>query len=255
MRGFERGTGFRRAMRLSSLLIMTSAALLLVSVWNRNALPGRIDFDPRLALEPAQTGTNRAPFPVTFNDVEYFVEPEYAYELFGMIVSFRHHDGQSRMHRLANDHLNMLDVCVIWGGNTEHPDLAELSFWNGIFTCNVTTRDRDAWEAFDMYQLSNNHLVSDDEYIRDRVTRIRVGDQIRVRGYLASYSSPNGGRRGTSTTRKDTGDGACETIYVEDFEIITAATNYWRMSIYASALLLAVGLGSHFRRPYRPYAD
>ena len=65
------------------------------------------------------------------------------------------------------------------------PDINALEFWNGIFTCNVKTGDRDAWAAFDMYQLSNNHLISDDPAIRDAVTDISIGDQIRVRGYLA----------------------------------------------------------------------
>ncbi len=157
------------------------------------------------------------------------------------------------MHRLANDHLNMLDVCVVWGSNTEGAQLQKLNFWNGIFTCNVKTRDQVAWDSFDMNQLSNNHLISDDEIVRDRVQKIRVGDQIRVRGYLAGYASPNGSTRGTSTTRTDTGDGACETIYVERFEIVRAATSYWRLSMYASLIALLTGLVIFFRRPFRAH--
>ena len=114
-----------------------------------------------------------------------------------------HHDGNSRMHSRANDHLNMLDVCIIWGDNPLNERLHKISFWNGIFTCNVKTRDQQAWDAFDMYELSNNHLLSDDEFLRRHVKKIRVGDQIRVRGYLASYTSANGSRRGTSTTRRN----------------------------------------------------
>ena len=144
--------------------------------------------------------------------------PEYEYELYGMIVSYRHHDGNSRMHRRAGDHLNMLDVCVVWGETAASRHLHKIDFWNGIFTCNVKTRDQQAWDSFDMYQLSNNHLISDQEHIRDRVTGIRIGDQIRVRGWLSSYTGP-AGTRGTSTTRRDTGDGACETIYVDQFDI------------------------------------
>jgi len=226
---------------------------LLVSFWNRNDLPRDIDYVPAVLNEPVQKATHKPPFDVIYNGVDYLVEPQYEYDLSGMIVSFRHHDGESRMHRRANDHLNMLDVCVIWGDNTRNPHLSKISFWNGIFTCNVKTKDQAAWEAFDMYQLSNNHLISDDEFVRDQVRDIKVGDQIRVRGYLASYSSENGGTRGTSTTRLDTGDGACETIYVERFRIIEAATSFWRISMYVSLLLLSAGLVVHFKRPYRPY--
>jgi hypothetical protein len=121
----------------------------------------------------------------------------------------------------------MLDVCVVWGNNTSGAQLDKIDFWNGIFTCNVKTRDQAAWESFDMYQLSNNHLISDDDFIRDQVRKVKVGDQVRIQGVLASYESP-GGLRGTSTTRTDTGDGACETIYVDRFEILQPATSYWR---------------------------
>ena len=40
-----------------------------------------------------------------------------------------------------------------------------------------------------------------------------------MRGWLAGYSNDDGFRRGTSTTRDDTGNGACETIYVDEFQI------------------------------------
>lgn len=237
----------------NNILILVSFACLLISFWNRNNIPGNIDFVTTILDEPQQTVARKDAFSVAFNDVEYFVEPEYAYDITGMIVSYRHHDDSSRMHRLANDHLNMLDVCVVWGDNTVAAELDKLDFWNGIFTCNVHTRDQVAWDSFDMYQLSNNHLISDDEYVRDRVKDIQIGDQIRVRGYLAGYSSPGIGKRGTSTTRLDTGDGACETIFVERFDIVRAATSYWRISMWSSLATLLLGLVVHFSRPYRPH--
>jgi hypothetical protein len=227
--------------------------LLLVSFWNRNELPGNIEYVQDILTEPRQSSASKRPFDVAFNSVDYRVEPEYDYDITGMIVSYRHHDDNSRMHRLANDHLNMLDVCVVWGDNTTTAQLDKLQFWNGIFTCNVKTRDQVAWDSFDMNQLSNNHLISNDDRIRDRVKDIKIGDQIRVRGYLSGYSSAGVGKRGTSTTRTDTGDGACETIYVERFDIVQAATSYWRISMYSSLLVLIFGMVIHFTRPYRPH--
>ncbi len=241
-------------MRPSSLIVVASFATLLVSFWNRNDLPGNIDYVAQIADEPKQTRTGERAFDVEFNEVGYRIEPEYAYDITGMVVSYRHHnEDNSRMHALANDHLNMLDVCVIWGDNTGNERLDKISFWNGLFTCNVKTRDQQAWDAFDMNQLSNNHLLSDDEFIRRQVKKIRIGDQIRVRGFLASYATEGGSVRGTSTTRTDTGNGACETIYVRTFEIVRAATSYWRIAMWTSIALLAVGLTLHFRKPYKPY--
>ena len=240
-------------MKISTIVIVVSFVWLLVSFWNRNDLPRNIDFRPEVLEEPGQVATRTKPFDAAFNGVDYLVEPEYEYDLAGVVVSYRHHDGNSRMHFLANDHLNMLDVCVVWGDSASSELLHKIDFWNGIFTCNAYTRNSAAWDAFSMQQLSNNHLISDDETIRRQVKDIAIGDQIRVRGYLASYSSEQGGKRGTSTTRTDTGNGACETLFVRQFEIIQATLSYWRISMWVSLVLLTVGLFMHFRRPYRPH--
>jgi len=236
--------------KLTNIVIVASFFWLVVSFWNRNELPGSIDYVAAVADEPRQTKTTRKPFDASWDGTGYTVKPEYDYDLVGMIVSFRHHDNNSRMHRLADDHLNMLDVCVVWGNNTNGAMLDKIDFWNGIFTCNVQTRDQAAWDSFDIYQLSNNHLISDDEHIRDQVRKINIGDQIRVRGVLASYESP-GGDRGTSTTRTDTGDGACETIYVDHFEIVQSATSFWRISMYVSLFILLAGLLRFFTLPFK----
>ena len=99
-------------MQVNRIIIGVSFVWLLVSFWHRNELPANIDYVPELGNEPVQTSTSKRPFEVEFNGVNYGVAPEYAYDITGMIVSYRHHDGNSRMHARANDHLNMLDVCV-----------------------------------------------------------------------------------------------------------------------------------------------
>jgi hypothetical protein len=242
-------------MKLSTVIVIVSFVLLVYSFWHRNDLPATLEPLPTLLEAPRQTSTDIPVFKTRFNGVDYIVEPEFQYDLYGLVVSYRHHDNNSRMHFLANDHLNMLDVCVVWGGTAVAPTLRRIDFWNGIFTCNVSTRDGEAWAAFRMNELSNNHLLSDDESIRERARDLRVGDQVRVRGYLASYTSDNGSKRGTSTTRNDTGNGACETIFVESFEIQRAAVNPMRITMWASSVFFLAGLFLHFRRPYRPYQN
>lgn len=238
---------------LNTIVFLAALVLLLVSFRNRNDIPANIDFQAAIEHEPRQTPTSRQPFSVEWHGVQYRVEPIHAYELTGMIVSYRHHDGEtSRMHRRANDHLNMADLCVVWGDTAQSRYLDRLEFWNGIFTCNVHTSDRAAWGSFDMTELSNNHLLSADEDIRDRVLDVRIGDQVYVRGVLASYGS-GGSKRGTSTTRDDTGNGACETIFIDEFEIVQEAFSYWRLAMYFALAAIAITLAVHFRRPYRPH--
>lgn len=242
-------------MRINNLVIVVSFIVLLLAFWNRNAIPSRIDVVPALLEDPDQVRTGQAPFQVQFDSIDYRVIPEYRYVLHGLVVSYRHHDGNSRMHRLADDHLNMLDVCVVWGTNADPGLLKKLDFWNGIFTCNVKTRSSAAWEAFDMTALSNNHLISDDPFVRQQVQKLRIGDQIRVEGVLASYGTVDGPVRGTSITRDDTGNGACETIYVSRFDVVQRGMNTWRLAMWASLAVLAAALVIYFKRPYQPYAD
>jgi hypothetical protein len=236
---------------MQRLILLAACAVFAVSFWKRNDVPVGAPVAPSLADDPAQTASSEPPFTARWNGVEYRVEPQYDYELYGLVVSYRQHDGTSRMHRRANDHLNVADLCVVWGDNATNPHLGELDFWNGVFTCNVHTKSTEAWQSFRLNQMSNNHLISDDEDIRGRVREVRIGDQVRIRGQLATYAS-SGGRRGTSVTRDDTGDGACETIYVEELEILAPAPQGWRYLMYGSLATLGLALGAHFRRPCRP---
>ena len=89
--------------------------------------------------------------------------------------------------------------------------------------------------------------------VRER--QIRIGDQIRVKGSLVRYGAVGGGLRGTSTTREDFGDGACETILVDEFEIVVPGVSWWRRAMYASLALLIATLAVHFALPFRPYRD
>ncbi len=67
-------------------------------------------------------------------------------------------------------------------------------------------------------QSSNNHLIPNDDAVREKIHNIKEGDYVRIEGYLVNiYGQKNDGhyfKWNTSTTRSDTGNGACEIIYV-----------------------------------------
>ncbi|HEX5045832.1 MAG TPA: hypothetical protein VFX89_01830 [Gammaproteobacteria bacterium] len=238
--------------KLNNVLLAASALVALVAFWHRNDLPAGLAFRDELEAEPRQTVTEERPFSVAYAGVSYKIEPQFDYDLYGLVVSYRLHDGNSTMHRRANDHLNVADLCVVWSDTAFSPTLRKIDFWNGIFTCNFETRDAEAWARFATNQVSNNHLLSADALVRNRVAGVRIGDQIHVRGLLASYTSP-GGTRGTSITRNDEGNGACETIFVKDFAVIEPARHGWRLMFYCALAAFAAGVIVHVRAPYRPY--
>jgi hypothetical protein len=97
-------------------------------------------------------------------------------------------------------------------------------------TVNGVTYTIKPHRVFDPAALSNDHLLTDRPGIARAMRKVRIGDQVRFRGHLAEYSHNHEGRpfsRGTSTVRNDTGNGACETIFVEEFEILRRGGGPW----------------------------
>jgi hypothetical protein len=226
---------------INKLVFYISVLLLMASCWQRNEFPEDLSVAPALLKPPIQRAVRTQPFTVTNNGTDYRIEPRYQYDLHGLVVSYAHHNGNYSLHRLWNDHINVADVCVVWSDNTNGSDLNRIKFWNGKFTCNFQTDDAGTWERFRQDQISNNHLLTDDSRIRKKIKQVRIGDQVRIRGWLVNYSNNEGYSRGTSTTRNDTGNGACETIYLKDFEILQPLDNGWRI---LSNLALAGVIGS-----------
>ncbi len=64
------------------------------------------------------------------------------------------------------------------------------------------------------------HLISASRDIRKRLSRVRKGDVVRIKGYLVKVDAGDNWHWQSSLTRKDTGEGACELVWVEEFEIL-----------------------------------
>lgn len=67
---------------------------------------------------------------------------------------------------------------------------------------------------------ANMHLVPADGLVRDSIDRVRAGHLVALRGFLIRADRTDGWHWKSSLTRNDTGAGACELIWVEEFEIL-----------------------------------
>lgn len=233
------------------MIILACLILSLVSFWLRNDLGYLPTPHMSLRKEPLQTRSRVLPFTVDAGNRRYKVEPKFDYEIYGLVVSYQHHDGNYGLHSSWGDHINVADVCVVWSDNAFDLDLTQFDFWNGQFTCFVKSSNRESWEKFQSNQLSNNHLITSDPGIRSKISDLRIGDQIHVKGMLAHYSGGNGGIRKTSTTRTDTGNGACETIYVQELNVLQRYYSPWRIMLYISLSALVLSLLIYLVTPHR----
>jgi hypothetical protein len=238
----KRSEGLRQIARI---LLPVAAAAFAVSFFTRNRLPGPGAVLESLRQEPVQTADGLPePFEATRKNVTYTVTPLAAYELWGLVVSYHHSASFIDIsHKQWNDFLNTKDVCVIWGKNVETGVYKRMTFRNRDFTCYFRYPDRETGELFAERCLSNNHLLPGDPLVADTVLRARKGDQIHLKGWLVSY-----GVKGTpyarrsSLSRTDRGNGACEVVYVDEFEILKPANPAWRAVSKLSLVLGVISL-------------
>ncbi|MCB1761687.1 MAG: hypothetical protein KDI27_00935 [Gammaproteobacteria bacterium] len=241
----EHNLPFATLIRLSQLILLCSLFLLVLSYHYQDVLPPA-DFYADVELsDPVQSKTSLAPFKVRSSDIIYTITPIQNYRLQGVVVSYHNSDAWWDIyhHRSWQDFINIKDICVIWGENVSSGIYLNMAFKNSTWTCWAYWPDTETARRFSMHQLSNNHLLVLDENIREKLDQVEIGDLIRLSGVLASYSHSNGQfYRGTSTSRTDTGNGACETILLTEFDIVKSANPGWQRLNTVAWWLCAVSL-------------
>lgn len=65
---------------------------------------------------------------------------------------------------------------------------------------------------------ANTHVIPTDARIGKQLERLRVGEAVRLTGYLVDAARDDGASMRTSMTRTDSGAGACEVMLVETVE-------------------------------------
>jgi len=228
------------------IILLIAIVIFILSYFQKNRLPAKEGILPELYQAPIQTETSEAPFKAEKGGVIYNITPLYNYELYGLIVSG--HNSKNWLdyyHEKWEDFINLKDVCVVWGENIETGAYWDLKFKNGSFTCYIDFKsgvDKNAaYQKFKNEALSNNHLLSVDESINKKIMKAQEGDQIYLKGYLVRYAHDDF-QRGSSITRNDAGNGACETIYLTDFKIIKEANAFWRVAFFITRYLIIVSI-------------
>jgi hypothetical protein len=163
------------------------------------------------------------------------VRPVAEYQLTGLVVS--HNDVES-FADIYHDSTSVdtKDLCLLWGESLETDDFHQVRFSSGPFTCYFRF---PSGIRFDPHELSNNHLITDDDVIRRRLESVHVGDQVRLGGLLVDYQMEDWRSfwRETSTVRDDDG---CEVIFVETLEVLREGAPLWNRLYRLSWLLIAV---------------
>jgi hypothetical protein len=197
----------------------------IVSFFKKGALPTPSEIHSELLASPRQTETSRQPFQFAYRGTRYDVKPVADYDIRAVVVTHNNITGLGDMYH-DRDSVDTKDLCMVWGDNLKSEDYRKLKYRSGSWTCYYSF---PGVVKFHHNQLSNNHLITDDNEIRKRIGQVRIGDQIHVAGMLVNYRDarhPNYWRT-SSTTRDDQGGRACEVLFVEKIEILKQQTPGW----------------------------
>ena len=162
---------------------------LLISVWLyfiKDTLPTASFYDTRELRDPIQTPTRKDSFTTRVNGETYIIKPLYDYELDGVIVSYHNADDVNDIwhHARWRDFINLRDLCVVWGKNVESEVYLDMEFHNDSWTCWFSWPNAEVRKRFQMDQISNNHVLIDDELVKTKLMQSEPGDQIWLKGYL-----------------------------------------------------------------------
>lgn len=189
------------------------------------ALPSTESLTSEVLSSPVQKQTRAESFTFGYRGTEYGVDPVASYDISGVLVSHNNiHAWWDYYH--DEDSVDIKDLCLVWGENLDSGAYLKGTYYNESVSCHATFKRGSGFETIG---LSNNHIISDDENVRDIVKEMKVGDQVRLKGFLVNYypaERPEFVRK-SSTIRTDDGGGACEVIFVKEAEIISEYDRTW----------------------------
>lgn len=157
---------------------------------------------------PLQTVTDAPPF--RFGDVR--LTPLAGFEIRALLLS------REAYHFGREAALSPVDFAVGWGRMSDGAVLKTIDisqshrfFWWHVQDFPIPRREIET-------SATNIHLIPADRSVERAIDRLRVGQVVHLRGKLVRADAEDGWHWLSSLTREDTGDGACELLYVESAE-------------------------------------
>lgn len=173
---------------------------------------------------PVQTSCSNTSSTINVDGVNVTMTKVAKYKIIGRVESIGYHFSFTDV----SEKLSTRDFLLSFGEMALDKNSERISYGSagrfGSWYCNSQEFYKE-YGDFDVIkrQVSNNHLVPASKEIKEVIESVKIGNVIEIEGYLAKYNWAIENRKytwGTSTSRTDDGDGACENIYVEKIRIL-----------------------------------
>lgn len=167
--------------------------------------------DPIILDDPIQKNLDEPGMPIEKNG--YRITPLAEFQAQARVLS-AHHYNEDREADLVP-----VDLALGWKRMSEDEVLKRIEIrQNGRFyfwKTNAFPIPRTEIET----QSTNMHLIPADEVIEQSLKSVQPGEIVVFNGYLVEVRARDNWHWRSSLTRSDTGDGACELVYVTSFEV------------------------------------
>ena len=162
---------------------------------------------------------------LTKNGFNITLYPVARYTLSGLIVAKNDH----KILGLGWGVIFPMDLCVIWGETVRSRgyQAPSLEIIQRGTVCYFSSRGP---MTFQINEVSNNHIFVTDPALERALKNLEAGDQVTLEGELVNVSAVPEKARDlagtakmelkTSTSREDTGNGACEILYVKELKVL-----------------------------------
>jgi hypothetical protein len=159
----------------------------------------------------------------TIDDTVVAIQYVATYTICGRVVKTYSYLPTSILNKLSP-----IDVGLTWGDLAKDENNSHVTWSNSGNRFLRATYEQNWYESFGPLKfkssMSNSHLIPADDDIEKKIKAIKENEYIQMSGYLvnAYYSSENTKSEWkSSTNRLDSGNGACEIIYVTSIDWLT----------------------------------
>lgn len=159
--------------------------------------------------QPTQNSISHASFKLN----GYSITPLKSFEMEARVLSARRYS----IGREAD--LSPIDLTLGWGPMSDEAVLSkvDISQSNRFYYWHVDEFPIPRREI--EMNSANMHMIPADGRIEKMLKSVRPGEVVRFSGYLVQVNASDGWHWKSSLTREDTGNGACEVVYVKELVV------------------------------------
>ena len=154
----------------------------------------------------------QSPVPAGFDEIR--LKPATLHPLAGFSLDARVLSREDyAMGREAD--LSPTDLALGWGPMRDDAVLSKLDISQSGRWYHYRWRDAPPIAVAEIVRSSANmHMIPADAATAAQLARVREGDRVRIDGWLVRAQAPDGWRWSSSLSREDSGNGACELVFV-----------------------------------------